>query len=302
MAIELLNSIKWEVQNSRTHFQAHCWKLSLQFDNRTFFWTDHPQPITLWDGQTYQPQSGGDSSAREMSAALDPTNKEFKGFAFVDTGDGLTNNELRNGALVGAYLDEMLIDWRTPHLGPIDFRRYFIKSATFDEHLWRLECEGLTYVLGDKIGEYWGWYCRSELFAQGEAACNLLPGPWTMSSTITYVYSGPAERTTFRCAVSGDFASNGWADDGKLVINGHPNYGRIFNIRSWTGLGGGIAEVTLQQRIPNPIVVGTPILVYPGCDKTLTTCFRKFNNAINFQGEPWIPGSDSATRGVRTKF
>jgi len=29
-----------------------------------------------------------------------------------------------------------------------------------------------------------------------------------------------------------------------------------------------------------------------GCDKRFETCIKKFNNAVNFRGEPHVPGYD----------
>lgn len=34
--------------------------------------------------------------------------------------------------------------------------------------------------------------------------------------------------------------------------------------------------------------VGSEITLYPSCDKSFATCIGKFNNAINFRGEPFI--------------
>jgi hypothetical protein len=36
--------------------------------------------------------------------------------------------------------------------------------------------------------------------------------------------------------------------------------------------------------------------VQEGCDHTIATCAARFGNAINFQGEPFLPGNDSLTR------
>ncbi|MDE5056044.1 phage BR0599 family protein [Wolbachia endosymbiont of Drosophila bicornuta] len=30
--------------------------------------------------------------------------------------------------------------------------------------------------------------------------------------------------------------------------------------------------------------------ILAGCDKTFPTCRSKFNNTVNFRGEPYIPG------------
>jgi uncharacterized phage protein (TIGR02218 family) len=33
-----------------------------------------------------------------------------------------------------------------------------------------------------------------------------------------------------------------------------------------------------------------------GCDKSLATCAARFGNAVNFRGEPYLPGIDLLTR------
>lgn len=42
--------------------------------------------------------------------------------------------------------------------------------------------------------------------------------------------------------------------------------------------------------------VGTRLELVEGCDKTLATCSARFGNAINFRGEPFLPGNDILTR------
>ena len=41
---------------------------------------------------------------------------------------------------------------------------------------------------------------------------------------------------------------------------------------------------------------GTRVLLREGCDRTIDTCSSRFANAINFQGEPFLPGNDQITR------
>jgi hypothetical protein len=41
--------------------------------------------------------------------------------------------------------------------------------------------------------------------------------------------------------------------------------------------------------IPYFMQVGDTIQIYPGCDHTLATCTTKFNNSLNFGGQPFIP-------------
>jgi hypothetical protein len=43
--------------------------------------------------------------------------------------------------------------------------------------------------------------------------------------------------------------------------------------------------------VPATLIAALPKVIYlmSSCDKTFITCCNKFNNAVNFRGEPFIP-------------
>ncbi|WP_341756703.1 MULTISPECIES: DUF2163 domain-containing protein [unclassified Candidatus Tisiphia] len=47
--------------------------------------------------------------------------------------------------------------------------------------------------------------------------------------------------------------------------------------------------VTLDQLIPDSVKHNQTVQLIAGCDKNFMTCCNKFNNAVNFRGEPFIP-------------
>lgn len=47
--------------------------------------------------------------------------------------------------------------------------------------------------------------------------------------------------------------------------------------------------IFLKTSLLCQVSIGDKISLYPGCDKTFHTCFKKFNNTINFRGEPHAP-------------
>jgi hypothetical protein len=55
-------------------------------------------------------------------------------------------------------------------------------------------------------------------------------------------------------------------------------------------------SVRTAMPLPYPIAVGDTFTIVAGCDRTLGTCVGRFNNIINFRGEPYIPGVDVITR------
>lgn len=45
----------------------------------------------------------------------------------------------------------------------------------------------------------------------------------------------------------------------------------------------------LAGQMPFSVVAGDTGKAWPGCDKSLSTCIARYNNAVNFRGEPYIP-------------
>jgi uncharacterized phage protein (TIGR02218 family) len=60
----------------------------------------------------------------------------------------------------------------------------------------------------------------------------------------------------------------------------------------------GVAGAIVQVRdLPRAAVeTGCRVELREGCDKRFETCATRFNNAVNFRGEPHLPGNDLLTR------
>ena len=101
------------------------------------------------------------------------------------------------------------------------------------------------------------------------------------------------ENRTLKITVSDVRQVDGWFDQGALIFESTNNSGKVHEIRSWVDATD-LAVAFLPP--PFPPLAGAKLRIYPGCDKRLTTCVNKFSNAINFRGEPYIPGQDSYTK------
>ena len=60
------------------------------------------------------------------------------------------------------------------------------------------------------------------------------------------------------------------------------------------GLSGG--GIILDSPIDVALPIGARAIVSEGCDHTLGTCYNRFANSVNFQGEPYRPGNDLIMR------
>lgn len=81
--------------------------------------------------------------------------------------------------------------------------------------------------------------------------------------------------------------SAGYYDGGILIWETGANSGAVHEIFSWDG-----ANLLLFLRPVFVMAIGDRFRIHPGCDKTRATCASKFHNAVNFRGEPDVPGMD----------
>ena len=56
------------------------------------------------------------------------------------------------------------------------------------------------------------------------------------------------------------------------------------------------ATVVLRRAPVFAVAAGALVELIEGCDKSLATCAARFGNAVNFRGEPFLPGIDLLTR------
>ena len=82
-------------------------------------------------------------------------------------------------------------------------------------------------------------------------------------------------------------APAGWFNDGIITFTSGQNNGLSFEIKSWDG-----TNLTLFLPLEFPAAVSDTFTIEPGCNKTTGDCSNKYNNIVNFRGEPFIPGMD----------
>jgi len=80
----------------------------------------------------------------------------------------------------------------------------------------------------------------------------------------------------------------GTFDGGKIVFTSGANAGRGMEIKAYApGL------LVLASPMPYPLAVGDAYSLTPGCGKrAIEDCYTRYNNVINFRGEPYGPGMD----------
>jgi hypothetical protein len=92
------------------------------------------------------------------------------------------------------------------------------------------------------------------------------------------------KRVFIGSAISGgEFSFHG----AKIVWISGANAGTESYVRTWTPT---TKELRLYAPTQNAISGGDKFIFSQGCNKTITDCAQRFSNAINFRGEPYLPG------------
>ncbi len=124
--------------------------------------------------------------------------------------------------------------------------------------------------------------CRAEFCGPG---CTLSAAAYTQLGTIA---AADADRAAVTCV--GLIAPELYLGGALRWLDG-PLAGLRAEIRAIDG-----AWLVLDRPIDQPPGAGDRVLLRQGCDKRLETCANRFDNAVNFQGEPFLPGNDRLIR------
>lgn len=261
--------------------------------------TDHDLDIIYDDGSgdgpiTYIARTGATWSAIESKPDMSVDNLDIDSFL---ESDAITEGDIRGGLYDGAECTIYLVNWADLTQKHLTLRYGVFGKVKIVNGLFTTEIRGLAYALGFTIGDYYGPLCRAELFSTPQNSpgrqwyCNLNATLFTQNGTVASssdaLHITPNPGLVAKGSAGGP-APAGWFDFGLITFTSGANQNLKYEIESWDG-----SILTLEFPLAYPAAPGDTFTIEPGCDKLLTTCINKFNNAVNHRGEAWIPGLDA---------
>jgi uncharacterized phage protein (TIGR02218 family) len=263
----------WETQELTS--LAFCWRLARR-DGVTLGFTTHDNDLDL-DGLIYRATPGMVPSAIERTSGFDADSVELAGAL---TSDALREVDLESGRWDGAALKVFAVDWSAPATGAIALVRGELDAVTVQGDKFSAELRGPTTVFDAAVVEETSPECRATL---GDHRCRVDMAGRQQFVTITAV-SG-AVLTCAEPLVAGVFAAGllRWIDGA--------NAGLETEIRANQA-----GTMTLVESPHFSVAAGTRAEITQGCDRRFATCTGRFANAVNFRGEPHLPGNDLLTR------
>ncbi len=232
----------------------------------------------LWfDGVLHRAAPGMLPSAIRRSADLSPDSAEVQGAL---THDCISAADLAAGRFDGAGVEIGVVDWET--LDRAVLCRGEIGDVTEEAARFGAELVSAKAVLEADLVPRTSPTCRARF---GGPGCALSIARFTHEAALTVV-DPAANRVSF----SGGPPSADLRHGSVRWIDG-PHAGMAMEIVSADEDG-----LVLDAPLDAELAPGTRALLREGCDHTLETCAQRFANAVNFQGEPFVPGNDLLAR------
>jgi len=279
---------------------AYLWKVK-RTDGTIIGFTSLDEDILFDSGDgdgivTYAASTGFTNSAAAQKSDLSVDNLEAVGF--LDS-EAISEPDLRAGRYDDADIVLYIVNWDDLTMGAMIVRRGTLGIVKMINGQFTAELRGLTHKLTTQLGASLGPICRAE-FGSGVNGIDMDSQYLCMIDVTLYQQNGSILTVTdastlvpaaglsmVGSATPAAAAPDRWFDDGVLTFTSGANVGLSFEIKAWLG-----GVLTFFLPFPYEPLVGDTFVIEPGCSKTAGDCTNKFDNIINFRGEPFIPGMD----------
>ena len=252
---------------------AFCWRLDRR-DGAGLALTSHDRPLAV-DGVRFEPAPGMTPAAIRSELGLEPQSSEVAGSLSTEA---LSEADIAAGRWDGAKLNLFAIDWAEPGEG-IALLEGELGEVSTRDGAFEAELQGAAARLEQPICPLTSPTCRAEL---GDPRCRVDMAGRRLRATVS-------------------------SADGHIMTVDQPvdERFRFGEIRFLHGAANGERRTILavegqalhlRSAASGEVIEGTAVELVEGCDKLLATCSARFGNAVNFRGEPHLPGNDLLTR------
>ncbi len=246
---------------------VRCWKIILK-DSRVFRFTEHDQDI-LMRGERYL--GCGITDVNLIEKHVDK--KSFSEISGVINKSFLSEKDILVGVLDDAELLIYYVDFVNSEQLSYLFKKQYINSVRCENGVFYANLSDLSHKLDAHVLESFSPKCRA-MFC--DEKCGLLSNDFTKEGIVKKVFNA------FSFYDGERKEENHYYVNGTIEIFSNNQRDKFLVERFEDGV------VTFVPSLFFELREGDVYKIIAGCDKRLRTCCDKFDNAINFRGEPFI--------------
>ena len=256
---------------------AFCWRVERR-DGVAIGFTTHDRDLVI-GGLTHRATPGMLPSAITLTDGFDAGMLDISGAL---TSDAISAADLAAGRWDGAAVTIFMVDWEQPEGNQMLLVRGELGDVSAKGEAFEAELRGPAALLDRPVVEQTSPECRAEL---GDKRCRVDMAGRVRVSRVVAV---PDEETVEVADVPAEANDYGY---GRLRWISGANSGQESSVLSSAG-----ARLILRDPPHFSPALGDLVELHEGCDRSFATCRARFQNAVNFRGEPHLPGMDLLTR------
>lgn len=252
---------------------AYCWKITLTNGDALYF-TSHDQDI-VYAGHTYIASSGFVPTDIAQKDDFSVSNMDVIGFFNAGS---ITEPDIAAGLFDYAEIEIFIVNYDNIAQGRVLLKKGWVGELSYHKNSFTAEVRGVSQKLSQRLTQMYSPTCRADF---GDTRCKKNAASFTSTASVTSF----TDARQFKASALTQ--ANSYFTNGVVTWTTGPNTGLTMEVRDFRS-----TEVWLTQSMPYSIAVGHQFSIVAGCDKVFSTCKDKFNNIVNFRGEPHVPGMD----------
>jgi uncharacterized phage protein (TIGR02218 family) len=259
-------------------------------DGEVFGFTSVDRVVTV-DGLDYEP--GFDLSALASGEGLNVDNLEVTILPDLEGGT-VTRLDLLTGKWNNAEFQIFEANYLAPENGINPLKMGNTGEVKVNDCSYVLEFRDSLQIVQQPQGDVLSKNCRARL---GDSKCRVDLTDFTVTGDLSAI----ASRQVFTDSARTE--PEDWFGEGEITITSGANEGYRQKVKTFVG-----GVFTLSLPLPFDLEVGDEYTAIAGCRKRhdrsldnpdgVSDCIDKFDNILNFQGEPHGGGLDKLTRGA----
>jgi uncharacterized phage protein (TIGR02218 family) len=263
---------------------ARAWRLT-RGDGVIVALTQHDRDLSF-DGTLFKAAGSFIVADHERELGLSADRTALSGALTATT---ISEADLKLGRWDGAKIEAFWVDWTNP-ADFIPMWRGLVAGVTWRGSVFELDVVGIEAALTREIGQVYARTCNASL---GDGRCKVdlnLPAHKILANIQAVMtervikIATPVGKNVFQFQGGTLEITNGLASGWKSAI-----HSVIASATGW--------EITITRPLPVTPATGDNVCLQVGCDKSFVTCRDRFANALNFRGQPTMPGDDVAFGG-----
>lgn len=258
---------------------CNAWAIT-RTDGVTFGFTDHDMPLSF-EQIDFRPESGMSAAALAQTTGLSVDNTEAMGAL---SHSAIREDDIEAGRFDAAEVRAWRVNWADVSVRKLVFRGTIgeIRRVAGAFHA---ELRGLTEMLNRPQGRIYQKPCTAVL---GDAQCRFDTAQSDFRVDLPLETHVSARQFTLSGAAQFD---REWFRRGRLDVLSGAGAG-LWGVIKDDQPDGDQRVITLWEPIRAQLQPGDMLRLTAGCDKRAETCRHKFQNLVNFQGFPDLPGED----------